>query len=269
MDYETLTVQKDQGIGIITFNRPDRMNSLSTKMFEELSQSLADVATDRAVRVVILTGNGRAFCAGADLNEGIILRSTSETAGRGLTAELEAEFKELHKTVLAFRQMNKPIIGAINGDAVGAGFSLALACDMRIVSEKARFGMVFSRVGLVTDFGGSYFLPRVVGTAKACELIMTGDIFDAAEANRLGLCNKVVAPDALMPTALELARRIADGPPLAIAMSKGMIYKEVDADIMSALDYESAMQAIAMQTADHIEGVKAFREKRKPAFQGR
>ncbi|MDO8671059.1 MAG: enoyl-CoA hydratase [Dehalococcoidia bacterium] len=268
MSYEHLLIEKNDGVGVITLNRPDRLNAFTTNMFHDLPEALTGMAIDPLVRVLILTGSGRAFCAGADLAEGIIAKSTDETAGRGQAANLAAYMRELQTLIYIIRRMGKPVIGAINGDAVGAGFSLALACDMRIVSAKARFGMVFSRIGLVPDLGGAYFLTHMVGTAKACELIMTGDVFDAAEAYRLGLVNKIVPPEELMSAALELAHKLAEGAPIATALAKDMIYKEANMDIAEALDYEATMQAMAMQTADHLEGVKAFKEKRKPVFQG-
>jgi 2-(1,2-epoxy-1,2-dihydrophenyl)acetyl-CoA isomerase len=167
------------------------------------------------------------------------------------------------------RDCPKPIIAAINGAAAGAGMNLALACDMRIASSAARFSQAFVKRGIAPDWGGSWFLPRVVGTAKACELIFTGDTIDAPEALRLGIVNSVVAPEALMAETYKLAGKIAAGPPVAIALSKRAIYHNQDADLRSGLEFETFAQGVCRETEDSKEGVRAFMEKRAPVFHGK
>jgi 2-(1,2-epoxy-1,2-dihydrophenyl)acetyl-CoA isomerase len=173
------------------------------------------------------------------------------------------------RVVLAMRDCPKPVIAAVNGPAAGAGMNLALACDMRIASAAAKFSQAFVRRGLAPDWGGTWLLPRIVGTAKACELIFTGDTVDAAEALRLGIVNAVVAPEQLMATVSQLARRIANGPAVAIQLAKRAIYHGEDANLRSGLEFETFAQSICRSTEDAKEGVKAFIEKRAPVFRGR
>ena len=171
--------------------------------------------------------------------------------------------------VMAFQQIEKPVIAAVNGVAVGAGCSIAMACDMRIAAQNARFGLVFVKRGLHPDMGGSFFLPRIVGTARACEMIFTGKIIDADEADRIGLVNRVVPSDKVMEEARLLAEQIAGGPSVAMGMSKISIYQALDSDLNAALDYEAFAQSICSQTEDAKEGVLSFLEKRDPVFKGR
>jgi 2-(1,2-epoxy-1,2-dihydrophenyl)acetyl-CoA isomerase len=165
--------------------------------------------------------------------------------------------------------LEKPVIAAVNGVAAGGGCDIALACDIRIASERARFGEVFARLGLFPGTGGTYFLPRIVGIAKALELIWTGDVIDAWEAERLGLVSRVVPPESLMADTVALAQRLAQGPPLAISLAKSAVYKGLDLDIYSAFEYAATAESITLMSADHQEGIRAFREKRPPNFQGR
>jgi len=170
---------------------------------------------------------------------------------------------------MAIRQLEKPVIAAVNGAAAGGGCDIALACDIRMASDKTRFGEVFARIGLFPGTGGTYFLPRLVGIAKALELIWTGDTIDAYEAERLGLVSKVVAADQLMATTLALAERLSQGPPLAISLAKTAVYRGLDLDIHAAFEYAVTAESITLTSDDHREGVTAFREKRTPQFQGR
>jgi 2-(1,2-epoxy-1,2-dihydrophenyl)acetyl-CoA isomerase len=172
------------------------------------------------------------------------------------------------KTILAMRNAPKPLIAAVNGPAAGAGMNLALACDMRIAATTAKFGETFVKRGLHVDWGGTYFLPRLVGMAKACELIFTGDLIDAEEALALGLVSKVVPPEELMPTVRQLARKIALGPPIAIRLAKRALYRSQDSDLHSALEFETYAQNICSETEDAREGIRAFVEKRSPRFTG-
>ena len=190
-----------------------------------------------------------------------------DQAGQASTAgERMAPMRD--RIVLAMRDCPKPLIAAVNGAAAGAGMNLALACDMRIASSAAKFSQAFVKRGLAPDWGGSYFLPRVVGMAKACELIFTGDTIDAAEALRLGVVNAVVAPDELMAEAYKLARKIAAGPPVAIQISRRAIYHNQEVDLRAALEFETFAQGVCRDTEDAKEGVKAFVEKRAPVFRG-
>jgi 2-(1,2-epoxy-1,2-dihydrophenyl)acetyl-CoA isomerase len=192
----------------------------------------------------------------------------AKESGRG-QALLDKVAPSRDQTILAIRDAPKPIIAAVNGPAAGAGMNLALACDIRIASTTARFGETFVKRGLHVDWGGTYFLPRIVGMAKACELIFTGEIIDAAEALRLGMVSQVVAPEKLMLTVQELAHKIAAGPPIAIRLAKRALYRSQDSDLRSALEFETYAQNICHDTEDATEGIRAFVEKRAPSFQGR
>jgi 2-(1,2-epoxy-1,2-dihydrophenyl)acetyl-CoA isomerase len=249
----------DAGVLTLTLNRPDALNSFTVEMKEALTASLKDAARDREVRAVILTGAGRAFSAGQDLKE----RQGSDVPDLG--AELRARYNPI---VLAMRRLEKPIIGAINGVAAGAGCSIALACDIRLASEKASFIEVFGRVGLVPDTGSSWLLPRLVGYARAAEMAFTTDPVDAATAERVGLVNRVVPDDRLMEEAGELARRLARAAPLALALAKRGLNRALDSSLEEALEYEAQLQSIAGRSADHAEGVAAFVEKRQPRWRG-
>ena len=171
--------------------------------------------------------------------------------------------------VLAFRQCEKPVIAAVNGVAAGGGCDIALACDIRFASDRARFGEVFARIGLFPGTGGTYLLPRTVGVAKALELIWTGDLIDAVEAERIGLVTRVVAHENLLSETRAFAQRLAEGPPLALSLAKAAVYRGLDLDLSAAFDYAATAEAITLTSQDHREGVAALREKRKPTFQGR
>jgi 2-(1,2-epoxy-1,2-dihydrophenyl)acetyl-CoA isomerase len=192
--------------------------------------------------------------------------NTERGAGRPLIDQVAPS---RDRTVLAMRDAPKPLIAAVNGPAAGAGMNIALACDIRIASTTARFGETFAKRGLHVDWGGTYFLPRIVGMAKACELIFTGEIIDAEEALSLGIVSQVVTPEELMPSVQELARKIAAGPPIAIRLAKRALYRSQDCDLRSALEFETYAQNICSETEDAREGIKAFIEKRSPRFQGR
>jgi 2-(1,2-epoxy-1,2-dihydrophenyl)acetyl-CoA isomerase len=257
----TDTVLREQADGVLTltFNRPDALNSFTVEMKEALLAALKDAARDRAVRAVILTGAGRAFSAGQDLKE----RQGADVPDLG--TELRARYNPI---VLAMRRLEKPIIGAVNGVAAGAGCSVALACDIRIASQAASFIEVFGRVGLVPDTGSSWFLPRLVGYARAAEMVFTTDPIDAATAERIGLVNRVVAADRLADEARALAARLAQAAPLALALAKRGLNRALDTGLEEALEFEAQLQAIAGRSADHREGVAAFVEKRPPRFSG-
>jgi 2-(1,2-epoxy-1,2-dihydrophenyl)acetyl-CoA isomerase len=238
-------------------------------MFLDMERLLIEIEADDEVRVVVLSGAGRGFSAGADLN----LPSDAErrkTQAVSFPGDRGGDILERgNRCILRLQQLPKPVLGSINGDAVGIGCSLALATDLRIVSDTARLGVVFSRIGLGPDGGASYFLANLVGTAKALELLFLGDLIDAKEALRIGLVNHVVSSAELESTAFEWADRLASGPPLAYRAAKAAVYEGRNLSLENALDLESRLQRLTARSQDSKEGVKAFLEKRKPEFHGR
>ncbi|MFQ5918010.1 MAG: enoyl-CoA hydratase/isomerase family protein, partial [Candidatus Binatia bacterium] len=247
----------------VTFNRPESANALNSELGEEVIRALEEIEKDENVRALVFTGAGRVFSAGGDFKDMIHLQSASPMEiDRGLRMFLSIPMK--------IRNLGIPVIAKINGDAMGSACCIALACDLRIASEKARFGLVFTRVGLSgADAGLSYFLPRVVGLGKACELLLTGAVIDAKEAECIGLVNKVVPPDEPNEVVAVLANRLAKGPTFALKMTKKALYNSLDNDVATQLDFEAYAQSLCFQTEDHKEGVKAFLEKRKPVFKGK
>ena len=262
MSYRRLTLRQEEGIATLVLNRPDRLNALDLELGTELAAALRQVATDGTVRVVVLTGAGRAFCAGGDIREMQELRQNG--AGERLRVLLEAG-KEI---VLTIRRMPKPVLASVNGPATGAGANLALACDLRLASDQASFGESFVRVGLHPDFGGIYFLPRLVGPARAAEMIYLGEIIPAREAERLGLVNRVVPPERLEEETRTLAGKLAAAPPLPLALAKQALFQRLEPDLEAMLDYEIAAQEKCFASADALEGFNAFLEKRPPIFRG-
>jgi 2-(1,2-epoxy-1,2-dihydrophenyl)acetyl-CoA isomerase len=264
MTYECLLYEVKDGIATLTLNRPDRLNALGGSLREDLHDAVTRSAADPEVRVMVITGAGKGFCSGGDV------KAMGEAkAGQRERPLIEKIAPGRDRTLLAMREAPQPIIAAVNGAAAGAGMNLALGCDIRIASTAARFTQAFVKRGLHPDWGGTYFLPRVVGTAKACEMIFTGDVIDAAEAERFGIVSRVVAPEELMPAAYELARRIAAGPPVAIRLAKRSIYANSELDLRAALQVETMAQNICFETEDATEGIRAFGEKRAPTFKGR
>jgi len=254
-----LRVQIDGPVATLTLDRPESLNALTVPVKVALREALESIASDRAVRAVILTGAGRAFCAGQDLAE----RESPDAV------PLDVEVRERYNPIIrAIRSMGQPVIAAVNGVAAGAGASLAFACDLRIAAEEARFVLAFGRIGLVPDSGATWFLPRLVGPAKAAELALVGDPLDAAEALRLGLVSKVVPGDRLLDEARAMARRLAEGAPLALALTKEALQRSSTIDLDEALEGEAKLQGIAGASADHAEGLAAFKEKRPPRFSG-
>ncbi len=265
MSYEDVLLEKTDKIATITLNAPDKMNALTMKIRESLPLAIDEVAKDDEVRVVIVTGAGRAFCAGGDI--------ASMKAHIEGTIE-ESRYQRLrmmgHYWADAFLRMDKPVIAAINGACVGAGLSLALSCDIRVASEEARFGSLFILRALVPDCALTYFLPRTVGTSKALELMFTGELISAAEAKSLGIVSRVVPPGELMKVAQELAARIAQQSPIALELTKRLVYRSMTADIAHHIDWETYAQQLCFQTEDFKESVHAFLEKRaQPPFEGR
>src|SRR3981189_130927 len=225
MSYECLLYETKDHVATLTLNRPDRLNALGGTLREDLTAGLTHAIDDPDVRVIVITGAGKGFCAGGDVKA----MQDANQAGRARPL-MERVAPSRDRTVLLMRDSPKPIIAAVNGAAAGAGMNLALACDIRIASSAARFSQAFVRRGLHPDWGGTYFLPRVVGMAKACELIFTGEIIDAQEALRRGIVNAVYQPEELLPATHELARKIAAGPPVAIRLAKRALYHSEESD---------------------------------------
>jgi len=264
MTYECLLYEVKDGIATLTLNRPDRLNALGGTLREDLFDAITRSAADPEVRAIVITGAGKGFCAGGDVKA---MNEAKEGQRPRSLAEKIAPGRD--RTLLAMRDAPQPIIAAVNGAAAGAGMNLALACDLRVASSAARFSQAFVKRGLHPDWGGTYFLPRIVGMAKACELIFTGAIIDAAEALRLGIVSQVVAPEDLLPTVQALARTIAAGPPIAIRLARRALYRNAEADLRSALEFETFAQNACFETEDAREGIRAFVEKRPPQFRGR
>lgn len=266
MDSEHLIYTKDEGIATITLNRPQKLNAFTSDMYQGILQMIADAAGDDEVRVLVITGTGRAFCVGADvknLEQGLAKGNPGHVP---TDASADAVSQIL---TLPLQKMNKPVIAAVNGIAAGGGLDAACACDIRIASEKASFSSVFVRRGIVPTMGGTYFLPRLVGLDKACEMIWTGDLVDAEEAQRIGLVTRVVPHDELEAATEELALKIATGPPLAIRESKRLIYHGLNTDLESALREVIKSYMTLGASEDHREALRAFLEKREPVFKGR
>ncbi|GEO05589.1 2-(1,2-epoxy-1,2-dihydrophenyl)acetyl-CoA isomerase [Adhaeribacter aerolatus] len=257
--YEHLLYESNNGIATITLNRPELYNAINTKLTLELQDAIKQVTKDAEVRVVVLTGSGKAFCSGQDLNE------AAELGNRSLSESLHKRYNPI---IRGMRQLPKPIICALNGVAAGAGCSLALACDVIIASAEASLTEAFINIGLVPDSGSSFFLPRIVGSLKAFELSTLGTKLKAEEALQLGMVNQVVPANDLAETVAALANRYAVAPTKAIGLIKKMLNKSFSATLDQMLDYEAYLQEIAGKSADFREGVQAFREKRKPDFKG-
>src|SRR6185295_9044125 len=260
--YEHIQIATADCIQTITLNRPDRLNAFIGHMRRDLAEALEHAGSDRNVRVVIVTGAGRAFCAGGDV------RFMAELMQRRDSEEFTRILGAGRRVIMAIRQMTKPVIAAVNGPASGAGANLAFACDLRIASTSASFTQSFLKVGLHPDWGGTFFLPRLVTPNKACELFFIGESIDAAEALRLHIVNQVVAPEELEAAALELAKRLRAAPPLALAAAKQAIYASEAADLDEMLRYETEAQLRCFESDDGHEGVRAFLEKRDPHFTG-
>jgi len=260
--YEHIQISEAEGITTITLCRPERLNAFIGHMRRDLAEALEHAGSDRNTRVVVLTGAGRTFCAGGDIAfmAELMQRRDAEEFSRILGAG--------RRVILAIRQMTKPVIASINGPASGAGCNLALACDLRVASNTATFSQSFAKVGLHPDWGGTYFLPRLVTPNKACELFFLGETIDAAEAMRLGIVNQVVAPEDLESATQQLAERLRAAPPIALAAAKHAVYMSQAAELEEMLRYETEAQMRCFDSDDGHEGVNAFLEKREPRFTG-
>lgn len=275
MNYQTILTRVDGGVSTITMNRPDRKNALSMQMISELHQAVNEAASNDEVRVVILTGAGDAFCSGADfryreLKAGKVTPDNAEELRPLINGMKRGKLShELTDTIMNLHGMGKPTIAMVPGDAVGAGFDLALACDMRLGSSKTRFMVGFTRIGLPPDTGTAWFLPRIIGVNKAIEIILTGDFVSGEEAFRLGILNHLAAHDKLEAETVALAQKLARGAPIAHRLSKKLIYDGLSHDLPAALDDAMAYVTIGLNSTDHHEGIAAFAEKRPPKFQDR
>lgn len=267
-DYETLTLERRDHVAVLTLNRPDRLNAISVPLREEVGRAVAAVKDDDEVRALVLTGAGRGFCAGADLmgTGPVATGRVEEPAAQGGRLD---EMGWVGRWAMMWRGFDKPVIGAINGVAAGAGMSTALACDVRIGSPDARFKSVFIERSLSPDSGLSYFLPRVVGYAAAADIIFTSRTIDAEEALRIGLLNRIVPAETLLDEAVAYASLMCQWPPLALRMSKRVLQHNVDAEIEDALRYESVGLGFARRSPNDVkESMAAFREKRKGVYTG-
>jgi 2-(1,2-epoxy-1,2-dihydrophenyl)acetyl-CoA isomerase len=261
MEYQNILWEQQDGVGIITLNRPDALNALNRAHLVDLNHAVERARFDPSVRSLVITGAGRGFSAGADVKEWGSGDGDSEPAAGWVDLA--------HALITRIYRMPKPVVAAVNGVAVGAGCDIALASDLRVASTSARFGQAYIRVGFCPDAGGSFLLPRLIGEARAMEMIYTGRIIDASEADRIGLLNALVEPEELMSTALELAGRLAKGPTVAIGLSKQNIRQNATLGIEEALRNERRAGNICGRTEDSKEGLAATLERREANFQGR
>jgi len=248
-------------VGLVTLNRPDRMNSLTFEVYRELTDTLVALRSREQVRVVVITGRGRGFCSGGDVEEII-----GELFKRDMNGLLDFT-RMTCDLIRGIRALNKPVIASLNGTVAGAGAVIALACDLRIASETAKIAFLFVKVGLAgADMGAAFLLPKVVGLTKATEMLYTGEFINAEEAARIGLYNRVVAANELESATMEWAEKLAAGPAFALGMTKAALNRELDMSLEMALEAEAEAQAICMLNADFLEAYKAFTEKRAPQF---
>ena len=269
-DYQHVILGKDpiEHIARLTINRPDRRNALNDAATEEMGQAIEEVDDDDDIRVLILTGAGSSFCAGGDLNTlkggndpGVLVSENSDDIRRG--------FRGPHKMILGLQRMEKPVIAMINGTAVGAGFDIACACDIRIASPRARFMVAYVRIGLFPGFGGTWFYPRTLGSlGKAAEMLFTGDFMEADEAYRLGVLNRLVPVSQLEEETMTLARRIADRPPIPNRLIKGMVHRGQTQSLEEHLEEAAQLEILTLTSKDHQEALRAFLEKSQPHFEG-
>ncbi len=257
---ETIEVGRASGIVTVTMNRPAKKNAANAQMWDELLETFRAISANPEERVLVLTGAGGEFCAGADLTGG----------GTGAPGQHQlAQMRHVGDVAMALHRLPIPTIAKVRGVAVGAGCNMALGCDLVVASENARFSEIFARRGLSIDFGGSWLLPRIVGMHRAKELALLADIINATEAERFGLVNRVVPDDEIDEFVADWASRLAAGPPIALAMTKRMLDNSLQVTLEEALDDEGVAQALNFSTADTVEALKAFAEKREPRFEGR
>ncbi len=255
MDFQNIILEKKDNIATITFNRPDAMNALNNQTRGEFRAAMADVTADEDVRVIILTGSGKSFVAGSDIKE--------------LQQTMPIDAHKIDRLGALVENCPKPVIAAVNGFALGGGCEIVMGCDIIVAHEKAKFGQPEINLGIIPGGGGTQRLPRLIGVCRAKELILTGDIISAQEADRLGLVNKVVPIDELMPTVMKIAGKIASKSTVAVRIAKTAINRGMQLGLESGLAYEREMYSLSLSTEDKVEGVAAFVEKRDPQFKGK
>jgi 2-(1,2-epoxy-1,2-dihydrophenyl)acetyl-CoA isomerase len=261
-NFQYLIIHEEESVVTITMNRPEVLNSFNDPMLEELTEAMETAANDAAIRCVVLMGAGRAFGAGQDL-------SGFQPAQDGHVVKVSEHLKKYHRLVKAMRAMPKPVIGAIRGVAAGISCNIALACDLRIAADNARFIEAFARIGLVPDGGGAYFLPRLIGLGRAMEMCLLADEVSGLEAERIGLVNKCVPVDEFPGAVAAMANRLAKGPTHSYGLIKELLYKSMEFDLQDSFNLEGQLQDEAFTTADHKEGVSAFLEKRPAKYTGK
>ena len=266
MEFRQILCEKNGGVATITMNRPEKLNAYSEVMVHEMIAALAEARDDDQVRAVILTGAGRGFCSGGDISTDF--QYPSRYRDHRMEAMLEMR-ENMHQLVTLLRRFDKPTIAAINGPAVAGGLTLALCCDFRIAAESARLGDTSLKFALVPDEGGAYLFPRYMGLQNALKMSLFSEVYSATRAKELGLVTEVVADAELLPTAREWAARLAEGPPIAIRVTKRMMYKQQTMDLENALEDAAMAVMITNYCEDVKEGTAAFHEKRKPDFKGR
>jgi enoyl-CoA hydratase len=261
MKWETLSFEKQDKVGILTLNKPETLNSMSFKMKEEFADVIAQLKYDQEIRILIIAGQGRSFCAGGDLKSTFDMYDDPP-------AQAQQNAFYFYKGFLSIRSLDIPTVAVIQGHTIGAGLCLAMACDMIIASTDTKLSMSFIKIGINPGMGGTYFLPRLIGTAKAMELCLLGETIDAHEAFRIGLINHVVEPDQLMEFSLNFAGRIANNPPIPARLIKKSIYQGLNKDLDEVLTFESFAQVTCSSTGDMKEAIAAFKEKRPATFRG-
>lgn len=272
MPYKMVLLEKENGLATITLNRPEKRNAFNMEMMGEMDMAFDDAARDRDVKAIILTGAGAAFSAGLDFNwaASMDLENLPPMASTVRGRQVAYTEKSLLTVVLKFQSCPKPVIAAINGITLGGAFVLALACDLKVASENAEFGMIQVKRGIIPDGGGTYILPRAVGLTRALELALVADRIDAREAERMGVVNKVVSHENLISAAREMATKIANNAPLAVSMTKAAMYRGLEErDLASHMDYEVYIMSILFGTEDFQEGISSLFEKRDPRFKGK
>lgn len=269
MAFEHIRLERNHGVVTLTLNRPETRNSMTPEMGEEIARACNEIRAEAAARVVVVTGAGKAFSSGGNL--GMLARDAGVSGAEAAEGAptMGGSPRDFYARFLSIRQLPVPTIAAINGHAIGAGLCFALACDLRLAAADAKMGMTFTRLGIHPGMGATYFLPRLIGTARACELFFTGRVIDAAEAERLGIVNRVVAPEDFQQAVGRLADEIAAAGPIAVRLVKKAIYRGIEHSLEDMLDYESLQQSLTFATEDAREGVMAMTEKRPPRFAGR
>lgn len=258
--FERIIFRKEEGVAIITINRPEARNALDTRTFQELGEAINECRVDKQVRAVVITGVESSFSAGIDLH---MLAKRNEGSAPPPRGAVDSQ-----RVVNSIEELRKPVIASINGYAFGAGLEIALACDLRIAADEATLGDLHARIGLVPDMGGSQRLPRLIGMARAKELIFTGDTMTGKEAERIGLVNKAVPREKLQAETMALARKLAKGPTVALGLAKMALNRSTETDVRTGMQFEAQAQALCFHTSDAREGLRAFAERRTPEFKG-